>query len=137
LKDDLKKTIRAINDSKLTTLAACGDVERNVMSCPAPYKNNAVRDEMQAMADRIAEHLRPRTTAYFDLWLTDENGEQTNVAETFKPVEEPIYGTNYLPRKFKTALALPEDNCVDIYTHDLGFLAIVENNRIVGYNVLV
>lgn len=137
LKTNLKATIKAINDSKLTTLAACGDVERNVMCCPAPIKNSPVRIEMQAMADRIAEHLKPRTTAYFEIWLKDENGEETNVAADFKPVEEPIYGPTYLPRKFKTAISLPDDNCVDIHSNDLGFLAIVENDRIVGYNVLV
>lgn len=136
LKDNLKATIRAINDSKLTTLAACGDVERNVMCCPAPIKNSPVRIEMQAMADSIAEHLKPRTTAYFEIWLKDENGEEQNVAE-FQPVEEPIYGPTYLPRKFKTAISLPDDNCVDIYSNDLGFLAIVEHDKIVGYNVLV
>jgi sulfite reductase (ferredoxin) len=137
LRKDLKASIKAINDTKLTTLAACGDVERNVMCCPAPYNDSPVRRQMQEMADAIAEHLKPRTTAYYEIWLTDENGEKTNVAENFQPVEEPIYGATYLPRKFKTAFALPEDNCIDIYTHDLGFLAIVEQNRIVGYNVLV
>ena len=136
IKDNLKETIRAINHTHLTTLAACGDVERNVMCCPAPIKNNRVREQMQEMADRVAEHLKPRTTGYYEIWLKDENGEETNVAE-FQPVEEPIYGTRYLPRKFKTAFALPEDNCVDIYSNDLGFLAIVENDNVVGYNVLV
>jgi sulfite reductase (ferredoxin) len=138
LKGELKQTIKTINDIQLTTLAACGDVNRNVMCCPAPFKNSPVRTEMQSLAHRLAEHFRPKTTAYFDLWLKDDAGEETNVAETsFAPVEEPIYGTHYLPRKFKIAVALPEDNCVDIYTQDLGFLAAVENNRIVGYNVLV
>ena len=136
IKQNLKAAVRKINDTLLTTLAACGDVERNVMCCPAPVKNNPVRDQMQAMADAIAEHLKPRTTAYHEIWLTDESGEKSNVAE-FKPVDEPIYGTVYLPRKFKTAIALPEDNCVDIYTQDLGFLAVVEHNQIIGYNVLV
>ena len=136
LKSNLKAAVRKINDTLLTTLAACGDVERNVMCCPAPIKNNPVHDQMQAMADAIAEHLKPRTTAYHEIWLTDESGEKTNVAE-FKPVDEPIYGTVYLPRKFKTAIALPEDNCIDIYTQDLGFLAVVEGDRIIGYNVLV
>lgn len=136
VKDQLKETIRRINETKLTTLAACGDVERNVMCCPAPHSGNAVRAEMQEMADRIAEHLKPRTTAYYEIWLTDENGEKHD-ATAFKPVDEPIYGATYLPRKFKTAVALPEDNCVDIYSNDLGFLAIVENGRIAGYNVLV
>jgi len=137
LRENLKASIRAINDIKLTTLAACGDVERNVMCCPAPHNNDPVRREMQEMADRIAEHLKPRTTAYYEIWLTDETGEKTNVADTFKPVDEPIYGATYLPRKFKTAIALPNDNCTDIYTNDLGLLAIVEQNHIVGYNVVV
>lgn len=135
--ENLKATIRTINDIKLSTLAACGDVERNVMCCPAPIHGNSVRREMQEMADRIAEHLKPRTTAYYEIWLAGENGEKTNVADTFQPVDEPIYGATYLPRKFKTAVALPDDNCIDIYTQDLGLLAIVEQDRIVGYNVLV
>ena len=142
LKHDLKTAVRGLNDTLLTTLAACGDVERNVMCCPAPIKNDLVHDQMQAMADAIAAHLKPRTTAYHEIWLTDEAGEKTNVATGFAPVDEPIYGTVYLPRKFKTAIALPEDNCIDIYTQDLGFLAIVEpdaagTRQIVGYNVLV
>ncbi|MEK6262348.1 MAG: NADPH-dependent assimilatory sulfite reductase hemoprotein subunit [Planctomycetota bacterium] len=136
IKRNLKAAVKGINDALLTTLAACGDVKRNVMACPAPIKNNPAHEQMQTLADQLAEHLKPRTTAYHEIWLTDEAGEQTNVAE-FKPVDEPVYGTTYLPRKFKIALTLPEDNCVDIYTHDLGFVAIVENNHVVGYNVLV
>lgn len=133
---DMRETIRAINQTQLTTLAACGDVERNVMCCPAPFKNNKVYDEMQEMADRVAEHLKPQTTGYYEIWLQDENGEKTNVTE-FQPVEEPIYGERYLPRKFKTAFGLPHDNCADIYSNDLGFLAIIENDSIIGYNVVV
>lgn len=135
IKENLKAAVQGINNTLLTTLAACGDVKRNVMSCPAPFKNNSVRDEMQALADQLAEHLKPRTTAYHEIWLTDDSGESVNVAE-WKPVEEPIYGKLYLPRKFKIGLALPDDNCIDIYTQDLGFLAIVENNKIIGYNVV-
>ena len=136
IKSHLKQAIKGINDTLLTTLAACGDVKRNVMACPAPIKNRPVHEQMQSLADELAEHLKPRTTAYHEIWLTDEHGERTNVAE-FKPVDEPIYGALYLPRKFKIGLALPEDNCIDLYTHDLGFLAIVEDNQIQGYNVLV
>ena len=88
------------------------------------------------MADRVAEHLKPKTTGYYEIWLEDETGEKTDVTE-FKPVEEPIYGERYLPRKFKTAFAFPHDNCVELYANDLGFLAIVENDEIIGYNVLV
>ena len=134
----LKDTIKGINDTKLTTLAACGDVNRNVMCCPAPIRNNPVRDEMQAMADQLAAHFKPHTTAYCEIWLKEDqpDAESQMVAE-FKPVEEPIYGPQYLPRKFKMGIALPEDNCVDLYAQDLGLLAIVENHKIVGYNVLV
>ncbi|MCA9047124.1 MAG: NADPH-dependent assimilatory sulfite reductase hemoprotein subunit, partial [Planctomycetaceae bacterium] len=111
-------------------------VNRNVMCCPAPYRNNPVHDQMQALSQELADHFRPKTTAYCEIWLTDEHGEKTNVTE-FQPVEEPIYGERYLPRKFKMAIAEPADNCVDVYTQDLGLLAVVEENRITGYNVLV
>ena len=136
VKQNLRETIRGINHTLLTTLAACGDVERNVMCCPAPYTANPIRTEMQAMADRVAEHLKPRTTGYYEIWMKDDEGNEFDATE-FKPVEEPIYGARYLPRKFKTAFALPEDNCVEIYSNDLGFLTIVENGSIIGYNVLV
>jgi len=139
LKNDLQQTIRRINEVQLSTLAACGDVERNIMCCPAPHHRDAVHQQMQLLADRLAEHLCPRTTAYHELWLRDsENGEDTLHGGGPQGHEiEPIYGPTYLPRKFKTAIGLPGDNCVDIYTHDLGLLAICENYKIVGYNVLV
>ena len=136
LKSNLREVIREINHSKLTTFAACGDVNRNVMCCPAPLKNNAVYDQMQQLSEVLAEHFKPKTTAYFDLWLKDEDGNEINASD-FKPVEEPIYGERYLPRKFKMAIALPHDNCVDVYCNDLGLLAVVENDQIIGYNVLV
>lgn len=137
LKGNLRETIREINRIKLTTLAACGDVNRNVMCCPAPINGNSIRRDNQALADQIAEHLRPRTNAYFDLWLRDEQtGQEENVAD-FQPVEEPIYGANYLPRKFKIGISLPEDNCVDVLTYDLGFVTIHNGKAIEGYNVYV
>lgn len=135
LKSDLRESIREINRIKLTTFAACGDVNRNVMACPAPFRNNTVYDEIQALSLEMAEHFKPKTTAYFDIWLKDDEGTETEVTD-FKPMDEPIYGTRYLPRKFKMAIGLPEDNCVDLYTQDLGLLAIVEDGRIIGYNVL-
>jgi sulfite reductase (ferredoxin) len=129
LKGDLKATIKGINDSLLTTLGACGDVERNVMACPAPL-NDPVRLELQRWADVIAREFAPRSRAYHDIWL---NGE--HVGPEIE-VEEPIYGKAYLPRKFKTGFGLTYDNCVDVFAQDLGFLAAVENGRIVGYDVL-
>lgn len=134
LKKDLRESIREINRIKLTTLAACGDVNRNVMACPAPFRN-AVYDTMQALSQQLAEHFKPRTTAYYEIWLKDEDGNETDVTE-FQPVEEPIYGNRYLPRKFKIGIGLPEDNCVDLYTQDLGLMAIVEHGQIVAWNVL-
>ena len=92
--------------------------------------------ELQEMSQQAAVYFRPKTTAYAELWLEDEAGEKEKVAE-FKPVDEPIYGECYLPRKFKVGFALPEDNCIDIYSQDLGYLAVVEDEKIVGYNVLV
>ncbi len=136
LRTNLKETIREINRTKLSTISACGDVSRNVMCCPAPLKNDKLHDELQATADRLAEHLKPRTTGYYEIWLEDETGEKTDVTE-FKPVEEPIYGERYLPRKFKVAFAFAHDNCVEIYANDIGFMAIVENDQIIGYNVAV
>jgi sulfite reductase (ferredoxin) len=131
LKGDLKTTIAGINGCLLSTLGACGDVERNVMACPAPDRRDSVRTQLQVGADRIASHLAPRTKAYHEIWL---NGEKlpANVEN-----EEPIYGKVYLPRKFKTGLALPEDNCIDVYAQDLGFLADIHNGSVVGYDVHV
>lgn len=139
LKNHLKEAIRRINEVQLSTLAACGDVERNIMCCPAPHRHDPVHDEMQALADRLAAHLCPRSTAYHEIWLTDpETGEETLVGGGANGHEvEPIYGPTYLPRKFKTAIGLPGDNCVDLYANDLGLMAIPRDGKIIGYNVLV
>jgi len=139
LKQNVRQAIRKINDVQLTTLGACGDVERNVMCCPASFRRDPVHDELQETATRLSTHLLPRTTAYHEIWLTDpDSGEKHLCGGGANGHEiEPLYGAGYLPRKFKTAIALPGDNCVDVYTNDLGLLAICENYRIVGYNVLV
>jgi sulfite reductase (ferredoxin) len=109
------------------------------MCCPAPFRNDSIRDEMQQMASRLSAHLLPRTTAYHEIWLSDpETGDKELCGGGPEGHQiEPFYGSTYLPRKFKVAFALAEDNCVDVYTHDLGFLAIGENGRVLGYNVLV
>ena len=134
VKGDLRETIRGINEAKLSTVSACGDVCRNVMCCPAPINGNPVRKQLQELCDKLADHVRPKSTAYYEIWLKD--GDQSEkVHEAL--VEEPLYGNTYLPRKFKIAVTLPEDNCIDIYANDLGFLAVVDGEQIVGYNVLV
>jgi sulfite reductase (ferredoxin) len=133
LKANLRTTIRGINDGLLTTLGGCGDVNRNVMACPAPL-TDPVRLELQSLAQQIAVHLAPRSRAYHDIWL---NGEHVSPDADQDEGVEPIYGKLYLPRKFKVGLSMPHDNCVDVYAQDLGFLAIVENCRTAGYNVIV
>ena len=135
LKDNLRETINRINKSQLSTLAACGDVNRNIMCCPAK-RADGVHSEMETLTDELTEALAPRTPAYHELWLTDpETGEKT--LEGGGEVVEPLYGPRYLPRKFKIGIALPEDNCIDIYTQDIGLLAVVRDGKITGYNVLV
>lgn len=129
LKPGLTGLIGGINETLLTTLGACGDVNRNVMCTPAPF-NTALYRQLQEATDRLASHFAPRTGAYHEIWL---NGEK--VAND--KAEEPIYGKLYLPRKFKMGLALVEDNSVDVYAQDLGLLAVVEKDAIVGWNLLV
>jgi sulfite reductase (ferredoxin) len=132
LKGQLKETIAGINACLLSTLGACGDVERNVMACPAPHEDG-IHAQLQETAHTLAAHLAPRSRAYHEIWL---NGQPVN--DSAAPADiEPLYGKTYLPRKFKTGLALPEDNCIDIYAQDLGLLAVVEKGAIAGYNVLV
>jgi sulfite reductase (ferredoxin) len=133
LKKNLHATIRGINETMLTTLGACGDVERNVMCTAAPIRDR-LHEQVQAAADAIAQHLAPRTRAYYEIWL---NGKQWKDPDQPEEESEPIYGKTYLPRKFKTGIVLPDDNDVDIYAQDLGFVALVEGEEITGYNVLV
>ena len=130
LKGDLKATIRAVNDALVTTLGACGDVVRNVVSCPAPT-SRGLREQVFSVARRLSDHLLPRTRAYHEIWL---DGEQVAGGSL---ESEPIYGTRYLPRKFKVAFAFPDDNCCDVHSNDLGFLVVQEGGQLLGFNVLV
>ncbi|WP_145382098.1 NADPH-dependent assimilatory sulfite reductase hemoprotein subunit [Botrimarina mediterranea] len=147
-KKNLHHYIHKVNEIGLTTIAACGDVCRNMMCSPVPLKN-AVYDGMQDLTDRLLHHFKPRSGAYAEMWVIDnESGEKTSVAGG-PPTKvghnaeglEPIYGKTYLPRKFKMGVGLPEDNNADVYTQDIGFLAITEgqgsDRRIVGYNIVV
>ena len=130
IKRDLKPTLQAINAALIDTIAACGDVNRNVMVSPNPQQS-IVHASVYESAARLSEHLRPRTRAYYEIWLDEERvagrGEE----------DEPIYGPTYLPRKFKIAFAVPPTNDVDVFANDLGFIAIVENGALVGFNVAI
>ncbi|MGA9519917.1 MAG: assimilatory sulfite reductase (NADPH) hemoprotein subunit [Myxococcaceae bacterium] len=128
LKWDFKRTIAGMQKVLLDTIAACGDVNRNVM-CSSNPVDSRVHEEVYAWAVRLSEHLRPRTKAYYELWL---DGEKVAGGE-----EEPIYGPTYLPRKFKIAIAVPPENDVDVFAHDLGFIAVIEKGRLLGFNVAV
>lgn len=130
IKTNLKKTIQAMNAELMDTIAACGDVNRNVMCHPNPAESE-LHAEVAETARRISEHLLPSTTAYHEIWL-----DQKLIADSKKDVE-PIYGDRYLPRKFKIAVAIPPYNDSDIFSQDLGFIAHVENDKITGYNVIV
>ena len=134
LKANLKRTIADINQCLLTTLGACGDVSRNVMSPSAPFAT-PVYVEMQRQADILAQLFAPRSSAYHEIWLNGKELQRAGSVSDGPEDVEPIYGKLYLPRKFKIAIALPEDNSTDIFAQDLGFLAHVESGGIVGYNV--
>ena len=130
LKRKLKTTIQEINGTLLDTIAACGDVNRNVMSSANPYESS-VHAEMAENARLISAHLTPQTAAYHEIWLDGK------LVEGGEKEEEPLYGKTYLPRKFKTAIAIPPRNDTDVLSNDLGFIAIVENGQLLGYNVTV
>ncbi len=136
LKRDIKKSIRAINDALLTTLGGCGDQERNIMCCPEPLTDRFHGEVLRAIAEMVSA-LTPRTGAYHEIWLDGE------VVKSSEPEVEPLYGEQYLPRKFKTTVAIEGDNCVDVYAHDLAIVAMRSAGRtngdasVRGFNVLV
>ncbi len=127
LKRNLKPLIQRINQAMIDSIGGCGDVNRNVLCNPNPERS-ALHAEVYRWARRISEHLLPKTRAYHEIWL---DGEAVAGGES-----EPLYGETYLPRKFKTAVAVPPHNDVDVYTNDLGFVAIADGDRLLGFNVL-
>lgn len=134
VKTGLRALVKAINDSLLSTLSACGDVNRNVLASPIPAYTQA-REAVFADCHRVAMALAPKTKAYHSIWI---EGTQLKLDEPEnKEFVDPLYGKMYLPRKFKTAFVIPPVNDIDIFTNDLGFIAIVENDKLVGYNVAV
>jgi sulfite reductase (NADPH) hemoprotein beta-component len=132
IKSNLKATMREIDDALLTTIAACGDVNRNVMSVSNPLQSR-VHAQAYETGKAISGHLLPATPAYREIWL---DGERIVGGED--EVVEPIYGKTYLPRKFKVVIAVPPSNDVDVFAHDLGYIAILgDDGNIAGYNVTV
>ncbi|HCF88012.1 MAG TPA: NADPH-dependent assimilatory sulfite reductase hemoprotein subunit [Ktedonobacter sp.] len=134
LKGDIHPTIHAINEALLSTLAACGDVNRNVMACPAPAASRA-QAQVQEIAHRIAMHLAPQSHAYHEIWVDGEKLDTVTLDQEHE--SEPIYGPTYLPRKFKIGVAFPGDNCIDIYTQDIGLVACLDGEQLDGFTVLV
>lgn len=133
LKRNLARHLQAINAAGLDTIAACGDVDRNVIATANPLQSPA-HAEVGALARRISEHLLPRSGAYREVFL---DAAPATVPVEAAATEEPFYGRTYLPRKFKIALAVPPQNDVDVFAHDLGFIAVVEEGHIAGYDVTV
>lgn len=155
IKKDLKPAIRGMNAALIDTVAACGDVDRNVVAAALPG-NKKIHDEIIKISHEISEHLLPQTTAYHEIWLEGpDDGDKEGYTNTFENRQEgpkkkktlvagstlvdhePLYGPTYLPRKFKINIAVPPYNDVDVFAHDIGLVAIVEDNELKGFNVFI
>ncbi|PGH05114.1 sulfite reductase (NADPH) hemoprotein, beta-component [Polytolypa hystricis UAMH7299] len=137
VKGKLRPAMQEINKALMTTIAACGDVNRNVM-CSSLPELSAYHKEVHAISQRISDHLLPATTAYHEIWLKDENDKKVQVAGDAVVDHEPLYGPTYLPRKFKITIAIPPHNDTDVYAHDIGLIAIKgKDGHLEGFNVLV
>lgn len=128
LKSHIKPTIHAFNTVQLDSIAACGDVNRNVI-CSAHPKQSVLHEEIFQYADRISTLALPKTRSYYEIWLDEEK-----LADK-KSEEDPLYQNRYLPRKFKIAIAIPPNNDVDVFANDIGLIAIIENNQLKGFNI--
>ena len=131
LKWNMKKQIQEINNALFDSLAACGDVNRNVM-CNANPEQSDIHAEVFDWSSKLSDYLLPKTTAYHEIWLDGEK-----VINSEEQEEEPMYGALYLPRKFKIGIAVPPLNDIDVYSQDLGYIAVLENDQLVGFNVSV
>ncbi|WP_153800463.1 NADPH-dependent assimilatory sulfite reductase hemoprotein subunit [Foetidibacter luteolus] len=127
LKSHIKPTIKAFDQMRLDSIAACGDVNRNV-TCSAHPSYSPIFQEIFEYADKISYELLPKTRAYYEVWLDEEKLAEVNE-------EDPLYQDRYLPRKFKIAVAVPPYNDVDIFTNDAGLIAVVEKGKLTGFNV--
>ncbi|WP_419887919.1 assimilatory sulfite reductase (NADPH) hemoprotein subunit [Neobacillus niacini] len=132
LKWNMKNTIQEIHATLLDTIAACGDVNRNVLCTSNPYQSE-IHMEVYEWAKHLSDYLLPRTRAYHEVWLDEEKVAGTPEVEDV----EPMYGPLYLPRKFKIGIAVPPSNDIDVFSQDLGLIAIVENDKLIGFNVAI
>ena len=132
LKWNMKKTMQELNKVLLDTIAACGDVNRNVMCVANPYQSE-IHSEVYEWSKKLSEYLLPRTRAYYEIWLDEEKVAGTSETEEV----EPMYGPLYLPRKFKIGIAVPPSNDIDVFSQDLGLIAIVEDEKLIGFNVAI
>ncbi|MGH2646140.1 MAG: NADPH-dependent assimilatory sulfite reductase hemoprotein subunit, partial [Ginsengibacter sp.] len=129
-KAKIKPTIQEFNKAKLDSIATCGDINRNVL-CSSHPKQSPIHEEIFSYADKISKLLMPKTRAYYEIWLDEEK-----ILDK-KDEEDPLYKEKYLPRKFKIAIAIPPNNDVDVFGNDIGLIAIVENNKLRGFNVAI
>ena len=129
-KAKIKPTIKAFNAAKLDSIATCGDINRNVL-CSSHPKESPIHEEVFAYADKISTMLMPKTKAYYEIWLDEEKLLDK------KDEEDPLYQDRYMPRKFKIAIAIPPNNDVDVFANDIGLIAIIENNKLLGFNVAI
>ena len=128
LKSHVKPTIKAFNASALDSIATCGDVNRNV-TCAAYPLQSPIHTQIHDFAGKISELLKPRTNAYYEIWLDEEK-----LADKSQEAD-PLYQDRYLPRKFKIGIAIPPNNDIDLFTNDLGLIAIIENDKLLGFNI--
>ncbi len=130
----LRPLVKKINESLLSTLAACGDVNRNVLA-PATPAYTLAREDVFRDCHKVTMALAPQTQAYHSIWI--DGVQLDNEAAENKDFADPLYGKTYLPRKFKIAFAIPPVNDLDIFTNCLGFIAVIEQDRLIGYNLSV
>jgi sulfite reductase (ferredoxin) len=130
VKKNLKKHIAALNEVLISTLGGCGDVVRNVICTAAPIKDK-IHERLLSDTMKIAEFCTPKTTAYHEIWLDDENVASNRSGDDV----EPLYGKLYLPRKFKIGLATTDDNSIDVMTHDMAILLLFNGDELEGYNI--
>lgn len=129
-KSKLKPTIQDFNKAKLDSIATCGDINRNV-TCSAHPMQSEIHEQIFQYADKISTMLMPKTRAYYEIWLDEEK-----ISEK-KDEEDPLYQDRYMPRKFKIGIAIPPNNDVDVFTNDIGLIAIIENEKLLGFNIAI